>query len=198
MADAPDKDCEDAALRKPGEGASAAEIRIWFVGEVLALEAMLLQFLRKSSPNAADVEDIRQDVYMRIYEAARRQIPKPTKPLLFKIARDLLVDRARRQQIVSIEAVENLEALNLAIDEPSPDRTVIAREELRRLQLALDRLPQRYRQAVIMRKIEGLSTREISLRLGIAEKTVEKHLTEGVRALANILYRESIELGSGS
>jgi RNA polymerase sigma-70 factor (ECF subfamily) len=44
--------------------------------------------------------------------------------------------------------------------------------------------------AVVMRKVEGLTTREIALRLGIAEKTVEKHLTEGVRALANILYRE--------
>ncbi len=196
MADAPDIECGDDALRKTGEGADTAELRGWFVGEVLPLEAVLLQFLRKSYPNAAEVEDIRQDVYIRIFESARRQIPKPTKPLLFKIAHDLLVDRARRQQIVSIETIENLEALNLAIDEPGPDRTVIAREELRRLQLALNKLPKRFRQAVIMRKVEGLSPREIGVRLGIAEKTVEKHLTEGVRALANILYRESIELGS--
>jgi RNA polymerase sigma-70 factor (ECF subfamily) len=197
MADRPDID-GDAALRTAGEGANAAELKLWFVDEVLPLEAMLLQFLRRSIAGAADVEDIRQDVYMRLYQAARRQIPKPTKPLLFKIARDLLVDRARRQQIVSIEAIESIEALNFAIDEPAPDRTVIAREELRRLQIALDRLPARLRQAIIMRKIECLSTREIAMRLGIADKTVEKHLTEGVRALANILYRETTELRSNS
>ena len=53
----------------------------------------------------------------------------------------------------------------MAIDEPGPDRTVIAREELRRLQAALDKLPERYRQPFLMKKIDGLSTREIALRL---------------------------------
>jgi RNA polymerase sigma-70 factor (ECF subfamily) len=154
-----------------------------------------VQFLRKASRSAADVEDLRQEVYMRMFETARKEIPHPTKPLLFRIARHLLIDRARREQIVSIEAVENLENINLAIDEPGPDRTVIAREELRRMQAALDQLPRRYRMAVVMRKVEGLTTPEIALRLGIAEKTVEKHLTEGVRALANILYRDRAELG---
>jgi RNA polymerase sigma-70 factor (ECF subfamily) len=47
-----------------------------------------------------------------------------------------------------------------------------------------------------MRKIEGLSRREIAQRLGVSEKTVEKQLTQGVRALADILYGESTEIGS--
>jgi RNA polymerase sigma-70 factor (ECF subfamily) len=149
-----------------------------------------VQFLRKASRNASDLDDLRQEVYTRLYETAKKEIPEHTRPLLFRIARHLLIDRARRAQIVSNEAVENLENLNLAIDEPGTDRAVIAREELRRMQTALDKLPRRYRMAVVMRKVEGLTTREIALRLGIAEKTVEKHLTEGVRALANILYRE--------
>jgi RNA polymerase sigma-70 factor (ECF subfamily) len=63
------------------------------------------------------------------------------------------------------------------------------------MQSALDKLPSRYRIAVVMRKVEGLTTGEIAQRLGIAEKTVEKHLTEGVRALANILYRDRAEIG---
>ena len=190
--------CGDSNLRKAGEGASVAEVKAWFVREVLPLEAVLLQYLRKSSYSTADVEDICQDVYMRIYATARRQIPKPTRPLVFKIARDLLIDRARRQQIVSIEAVEGLEALDIAIDEPGPDRAVIAREELRRLQAALDKLPERYRIPFLMRKVDGHSTHEIAIRLGIAEKTVEMHLTEGVRALADVLYRDQIELGGTS
>lgn len=190
MGDTRDSDCGETTLRKAGEGASTAEVKAWFVREVLPLEATLVQFLRKASRNASDLDDLRQEVYTRLYETAKKEIPEHTRPLLFRIARHLLIDRARRAQIVSIEAVENLENLNLAIDEPGPDRTVIAREELRRMQTALDQLPRRYRMAVVMRKVEGLTTREIAQRLGIAEKTVEKHLTEGVRALANILYRE--------
>ncbi len=190
MGDTSDFERGETTLRKAGEGPSTAEVKAWFVREVLPLEATLVQFLRKASRNASDLDDLRQEVYTRLYETAKEEIPEHTRPLLFRIARHLLIDRARRAQIVSIEAVENLENLNLAIDEPGPDRAVIAREELRRMQTALDQLPRRYRMAVVMRKVEGLTTREIALRLGIAEKTVEKHLTEGVRALANILYRE--------
>jgi RNA polymerase sigma-70 factor (ECF subfamily) len=74
----------------------------------------------------------------------------------------------------------------------------MAREELRRLQLALDKLPRRLRAPVVMRKIDGLSRREIAQRLGVSEKTVEKQLTQGVRALADILYGESTDIGSKS
>ena len=79
-------------------------------------------------------------------------------------------------------------ALNLAADEPSPDRTVIARDELRRLQSALDRLPERCREAVILGRIEGLSGREIAERMGITESTVSIHLANGVRALVDAFF----------
>ncbi|HUJ02488.1 MAG TPA: sigma-70 family RNA polymerase sigma factor, partial [Rhizomicrobium sp.] len=83
------------------------------------------------------------------------------------------------------------EVLNVAIDEPGPDRSAIARDDLRRLQAALDRLPMRSRSAVVMRKVEGLSRHEIAQRLGITEKTVERHLTLALRALADVFYGEA-------
>jgi RNA polymerase sigma factor (sigma-70 family) len=189
MDDAPE------SLRKASHALDLPEVKAWFVREVLTLEGALLQFLRKSGYADADAEDIRQEVYMRLFLTARKHIPNPTRPLMFKIARDLLVDRARRQQIVAIEAIENLDALDVAIDEPGSDRTVIAREELRLLQAALNKLPKRYRDPFVMRKVQGLSVREIAARLGMAEKTVEMHLTESIRALADVLYRDGIELG---
>lgn len=130
-------------------------------------------------------------MYERVCAAGRRAIPNPTRPLVFKIARDLLIDKVRHEQVVPFEFVENLEDLSIAIDEPAPDRVVIARQELRNLQFALDRLSDRQRTALVMRKIHGFSIREIAQRIGLAEKTVEWHLTEGMRELARILYRES-------
>jgi RNA polymerase sigma-70 factor (ECF subfamily) len=159
----------------------------WFMREVLPLEAVLMQFLRRNWRNESDLADIRQEIYARVYESARKQIPDFAKSFLLTTARHLLINRVRRERIVPIEAIGDLEMLGLASDEASPDRTVMAREELRRLQAALDRLPARCREAIVLRQIEGLSQREIAARMGIAEKTVERHLSLGVRALADML-----------
>ncbi len=49
---------------------------------------------------------------------------------MFRTARNLIIDRFRHEQVVSIEAVPDLEAFELAADTPGPDRTALARSEL--------------------------------------------------------------------
>ena len=198
MTEAPDKGREDAEPPGPAVAMTAPQVDAWFVREILPLEAALMHFLLRSRRSSSEADDLRQEVYVRVYEAAKQKIPHPAKPFVLAVARNLLIDRVRREHIVSIEAVENLDALNIATDDPGPDQNLMAREELRRLQLALDKLPRRLRAPVVMRKIEGLSRREIAQRLGVSEKTVEKQLTQGVRALADILYGESTDIGSKS
>jgi len=193
-----DTDRADAGVNDSREGARMAEVKAWFVREVLPLEQVLIQFLSRSGRSKADIEDLRQDVYMRICAAAFEEMPKQTKALVFTVARNLLIDRARHEQIVSIEAVENLDALNIAIDEPAPERAIMAREELRKLQTALDRLPQRMRTAVILQRVEGCSVREIAERMNTSERTVKRHLSEGVQALAEIMLRDIPKAGRAS
>jgi RNA polymerase sigma factor (sigma-70 family) len=185
MAKTPENGCEGG--KPPGYGAScgAPDVNTWFVREVLPLEAAVKRFLHRGWHNDSDVSDLCQDVFVRVYEAAKVEIPHPAKPFVFAAARNLLIDRLRREQIVSIEAVTDLETLGLAADEPTPDQTVVARQELRRLQAALDRLPSRWREVVLLRKVEGLSRREIAQRLGLAESTVAQHLASGIAALVN-------------
>jgi len=180
---------ECTGLRGQGGAMTASDVQGWFVREVLPLEAMLIQFLHHNWRNASDVEDMLQDIYVRVCEAAQKQIPIPAKPFVFTVARNLLIDRLRREQIVPIEAVADLDSLGVAKDEPGPDQNVIAREELRRLQVALDRLPPRCREAIVLKQVEGLSRKEIAQRMGIGEGTVKDYVAEGVRALAGMLYR---------
>ncbi|HEV2561792.1 MAG TPA: RNA polymerase sigma factor [Rhizomicrobium sp.] len=166
-------------------------LEAWFVNEVLPLEAALMQFLRRSGRNAHDLADLRQEVYLRVCEAAKHQVPRPVRPFLFTVARNLMIDQMRRDQVIAIDAVSDLEALNIATDVPGPDRNAMARSELRRLQAALDELPPRCREVLILRRIDGLSRSEISQRMGITEKTVTQYLTHGVHVLANLLYAEA-------
>ena len=174
----------------PGRGVAVPGLEAWFVDEVLPLEAALMQFLRRSGRNAHEIADLRQEIYLRVCEAAKQKRPNPIRPFVFTVARNLLIDKMRQNQIVPIDAVSDLEALNVATDAPGPDRNVLARDELRRVRSALEDLPPRAREVVVLRRIEGLSRREIALRMGITEKTVSEHLTNGVRALANLLYAE--------
>jgi len=167
---------------------SAPEAMGWFLREVLPLEAILMQYLRHNWRDKSDIEDLLHDVYVRVYEAALKQIPEKTKPFVFTTARNLLISRVRSQQIVPIEAVADLDALGMAIDTPGPDRNMIARDELRRLSDAINRLPPHCRDVVIMRRIQDLPRSEIAARLGLTEGTVSVYLTEGMYALADLLH----------
>ncbi|HEY5237217.1 MAG TPA: RNA polymerase sigma factor [Rhizomicrobium sp.] len=190
MAEKPETSRGNAEPGHQSEVAAASEVDIWFIREVLPLEAALMQFLRHNWRNKSDIDDLRQDVYVRVYEAAHKEIPRPVKPFLFTIARHLLVDHVRREHVVPIEAVADLDALDVAIDTPGPECSVIARDELRHLQVSLDRLPPRCREAVVLGRIEGLSGREIAARMGVTEATVSRQLAIGMCALANMLYGE--------
>jgi RNA polymerase sigma-70 factor (ECF subfamily) len=160
----------------------------WFVTQVLPLEAALERFLGRRRLPGDEIIDLRQEVYARVYDAARSARPLSAKSFVFATAHNLLRDRARRARIVSIEAVADLDTLSLAADEAPVDQVVSAREELRRLQTALDALPPRRREVVMLRKIHGLSQREVASRLSITEDTVERQVSKGVRALAAALF----------
>jgi RNA polymerase sigma factor (sigma-70 family) len=195
MADRIDTNIEGAEPRRNGTVMAASDVNDWFVREVLPLETMLMQFLRRGRHNSADLKDLCQDVYVRVYEAAQKEMPVPAKAFVFATARNLLIDRVRKENVVSIEAMADLDTLGIALDEPGPDRSAIARQELRRLQAALDQLPPRQREAVLMRKIEGLSRPEIAARMGIAEATVSVHLGVGMATLADFFHSEAAETG---
>ena len=178
----------------PGMVSADSKENAWFVREILPLEGLLLKFLRRGWRNESDIRDLCQDVYVEVYEAAKIEIPKSPKAFIFAVARNILVERVRREQIVSIEAVADFETLGLTADEPGPDRTAIARQELRKLQVALDRMPKRWHEVVVMRRVQGMSRTEIALRLGIAEATVSQHLAAGMGALANLFHDNSADL----
>jgi RNA polymerase sigma-70 factor (ECF subfamily) len=195
MGDTSDTGWETADLHLRDAGMSASGVNEWFVREILPLETALMQFLRRGWRNSNDVEDLCHDVFVHIYEAASREIPHPAKPFAFAVARNLLIDRIRRENIVAIEAVADMETLGITLDEPGPDRTAIARQELRRLQTALNRLPDKWRETVVMRKVEGLSRPEIAARLGVAEPTVSQYLAQGMAALADYFSNDPADAG---
>ncbi len=165
----------------------------WFIHEILPVEGALMRYLRRNWRDASEWPDLRQEVYARVYEAARGGYPERPAAFVLATARNLLVDRARKSQVVSIEAFAELD--DMATDELTPERHASGRAELEVLVEAIEALPPRCREVVVRRKVDGLSQREVAQEMGITEDTVERQIANGMRALADALFARGIGAG---
>ena len=165
-----------------------APLDTWFADEILVHEEALLHFLARAWPRRDEIHDLRQEIYVRVYEAAGKALPAQPKAFLFATARHLLTDRIRRSKVVSIEPVGDFERLLVLVDDVSPERWCGGRQVLKRLSEAFDRLPDRCREVVWLRRVEHLSQKDVAEQLGISEKTVEKHIAKGMRLIADYFY----------
>ncbi|MFS2108763.1 RNA polymerase sigma factor [Sphingomonas sp. Sphisp140] len=160
-------------------------VRTWFCEEVLPLEGALLRFIRRNWPAADDATDLMHDVYELAITGARNAIPHNTAGFLFAVARNHLINRAKRARIVSFELVADLETVATEIDIFEAERQLHARDTLRRVQAGIDKLSPRVREIVLLRKVEGLDVAETSQRLGIGKDAVNHQLAMGMKALAD-------------
>lgn len=165
-----------------------SDLDLWFADCVMVHEAALTRYLRQAWPLAADVPDLRQDIYERVYESAKEDRPLEPRAFLFTTARNLMADRARRSRIVSIDFTQDLETLDVLVDELSPEQRLNSRQELRRLSEELDMLPEGGRSAIWLLRVEGLSLHDAAQRLGMVESTVASHLRRGLRMLAKAMF----------
>jgi RNA polymerase sigma-70 factor (ECF subfamily) len=188
MAEAQEPSRDGANKTRDGAGMSLSVLEAWFLREVWPLEAILMQYLRQNWHDQAATQDLLHDVYVRVYEAAREEIPEHPKAFVFTIARNLLISRVRQRNVVPIEAVADFESMGLAIDAPGPEQVTIGRDELRRLEAAIDKLPAQCRKVVLMRRVDGLSRPEIALRLGITESTVSSYLRHAMSVLDAMVF----------
>ena len=147
-----------------------------------------MRYLARAWPHRADLADLRQEVYVRLYESAARARPGAPRAFLFATARNLMADRVRRNRVISIDTTQDFESLNVLVDEISPEQRVNARQELRCLALAFDQLSDKCREVIWLRRVEGLSQREAAQRLGLNEGAVESQLSRGVRSLARAVF----------
>ena len=114
------------------------------------------------------------------------------KAFLFATARNLAVDLVRRRQTLGLEPLAERERLSVLEDVPGVSETVGHQQELELLTQAIQSLPERCRQVLTLRKIYGLSQKEIAAQLGISEHTVEAQVGNGVRKCAAFLAQRGL------
>lgn len=159
----------------------------WFAREVLTHEPSLMRYLLRVWPQRDEVTDLRQEIYVRVFDAARTKRPTAAKSFLFTAARNLMTDRLRRSRITFIGSRADVDALDVLVDEISPEQRLSGLQELACLARAFDSLPPKCRVVMWLRKVEQMSQRDVAARLGVREKAVEKQVARGMRLLARAL-----------
>jgi RNA polymerase sigma-70 factor (ECF subfamily) len=164
------------------------ERAIWLARHALPHEPGLRAWLARRPLAGLEIDDIVQETYAILAALERVDHIQTPRTYMFEVAKSVVLRGLRRSRIVAFEALAEAEGLEPPSDEPSPE-TVADRQELGRLAALIAGLPTKCRQAFTLRKVHGLSQREVARRMGVSENTVEKHVGKGIGVLMNALGR---------
>jgi RNA polymerase sigma factor (sigma-70 family) len=153
--------------------------------------APLRRYLTRLLGNTTEAQDVAHDAYLRVYPTGDKTAADQPEAVLYTTARRLAINRLKRRSI-SPFSLDGTAVDTAASAAPGVAQQVMARQELRLLEDAIAQLPEGCRAVLLLRKVELLSHREISERLGIAVSTVEKQHARALRLLRAALPAESM------
>ncbi len=172
------------------KAAQAKERALWLAEHVLPCEPALRDWLQRRLSVRQDADDVIQETYAILAAMADVSHVRQPRAYVYSVAQSVVLQQLRRAQVVSIEAVAEIDRVAIVGDEACPERTASSRQELARIGALIESLPDKCRQAFVLRRVEGYSQREIAQRMQISENTVEKHICKGIRVLMEAMKRD--------
>jgi RNA polymerase sigma factor (sigma-70 family) len=159
----------------------------WVALHVLPNEGYVRARLRRVTRRSDEIDDVIQEAYCRIAELDTVAHIRDGRAYFLAAARSILLQRIRRERVVRIEAVTDVESLGTIDESPSPEEVAGARGELQRVLALIAGLPPMCRQVIELRKLHGFSQKETARRLGVSEAVVENNSVRDLRALLKAL-----------
>ena len=173
--------------------------------EFIKYRRVIASLLRKIRPSASeqDIEDILQDTYVNTYQSSLKQKIRFPKAFMVKTAIRLasreivLAQRVDLREQVDDEFDSSSSAFGINACENETESDVLRREDFGFLCAAIERLPEQCRKVFVLKKIYGLSQREIAQKLNLSESTVEKHVANGLLRATDIYTASVNSMPSG-
>ncbi|MET3667639.1 RNA polymerase sigma factor [Caulobacter sp. 1776] len=165
------------------------ERAIWLARNALPHEPALRAWLARRPLAGLEVDDIVQETYAILAALERVDHIQTPRTYMFEVAKSLVLRALRRSRIVAFETLAEAESLEPPCEAPSPETVAADRQDLTRIAALIAGLPTKCREAFTLRKVLGLSQREVAQRMGVSENTVEKHVGKGIGRLMDALGR---------
>lgn len=130
-------------------------------------------------------KDLMQETFMKTwqYMAAGKQIEN-IKAFLYKIAGNLVIDHSRKKREMSLDALEEA-----GVQFGNNDDEGVDKMELERLRVAVEKLPVKYREIIVLRYVDDLSLQEIADLKAVSENVVSVRINRGIKKLRKILEK---------
>ncbi len=159
------------------------ERALWLSRNILPTEPALRAWLRRRRLSESEIDDLVQETYAKLITLESVENIRNPKNYAFQVAHSILASRIRRAGLCPSMPASTSANWRSRRNDGTPEDIVQAREELLELAGALASLPLRCRTAFLLRRVDGLSQREVAQHLGISEKTVENYMTQAIRFL---------------
>jgi len=151
----------------------------------------LKRFIGRYLNNAQDIEDVTQEAFLRAYKAERSTEVRQPKSFLFRIAKNVAISQLRTKSRRITDYIVDQASDDVLMSEWSTEDEVMAEEKLGIHCEAVAALPPKCRRVYLLRKVYGMSHKQIAEKLQISTSTVEKHLLKGVEACDRFIQARS-------
>ncbi|PHQ64321.1 MAG: RNA polymerase subunit sigma-24 [Sphingobium sp.] len=169
------------------------DIDIWFADRIFIYHAQHRRYALSLVRQKDEAEELVQEAYARLFGLNDWTSIANPHAFTMRIIRNLAIERFRRADVVRIDQNMLLNTLDLADEDPTPDVVAMDRSELDHVVKVMQDMPPRMREAIYLRRIEGLPPAQVAERMNISVSTVETHLVKALRLLVQRLDRQGVQ-----
>ncbi|WIO73974.1 sigma-70 family RNA polymerase sigma factor [Porticoccaceae bacterium LTM1] len=156
----------------------------------------LRSFLAARLGSRADLDDIVQDVFLRLAKMnnliERMEKDRGScRAYLFTIGSNLVMDLKRKHQVRNDYAQEKYQLDQEHSGEASPETILAARQELAIVKKAIFSMPPRWQKVFLLSRVELMSYKQIAEKLGVSVKQIEKYMSKALRCIRDAVQQEN-------
>ena len=161
-------------------------------------QSQLRSYISRFLVSAHEIDDVSQETFLRAYNAEQKKTIDEPKAFLFRIAKNLMLSEFKKQSRKVTDYIEDVDNYDLLDEGLKLEDDIMAQQKLGIYCEAVASLPPKRRKVILMKKVYGMSHKEIAQRMGASVSAVEKHLLLGGKACLAVVAGRYPEYNAGA